>query len=132
MRLVMFVASLVPMSVCHAAGFPGTYGLEHQHGRIVAKFELRGGRLSGTVNFMGKAQMALFGGAIGDHASGTICAKDGDGVFDACRARRCADTDYRAKTPIPRQYERRAVAIAPHQRGDGVAGASLSRAGRGG
>ncbi len=83
MRIVIFAASWMLVCVCEAAGFPGVYALDQAYGRITAKLDQKGGRLTGTVDFMGKARMSLSGEVHGNRASGTLAAKDGTGVFEA-------------------------------------------------
>ena len=83
MRVVILLASWLLAGVCQAAGFAGSYAMDHAYGRISARLDQKGDLLSGKVNFMGKAQMDLAGRVIGGRASGTIAAKDGDGVFEA-------------------------------------------------
>ncbi len=83
MRTMILVASWLLVCVCEAAGFPGSYVLEHAYGRIDVNLDQKGGRLIGTVNFMGKAKLPLAGNVMGNRANGTLLAKDGAGVFEA-------------------------------------------------
>lgn len=83
MRLLPILAGFLFASFAHAADLAGTYVLENRQGRIVAKLDVRGERLTGTLDVMGKVEMTLTGSVTGDSASGTIYSTDGAGTFEA-------------------------------------------------
>lgn len=83
MRIAIFLASMLFICDAEAASLPGVYVIETPQGRIVAKLEVKGEKLTGSIDFGGKTEIKLAGTTQGDAASGTASSKDGAGSFEA-------------------------------------------------
>ena len=83
MRLLLLIAGLWFASTAGAAGFAGTYVLQGQQGPIVAKIEVRGTALTGSIDLAGQGTMKLTGAVTGNRARGAASSKDGTGTFEA-------------------------------------------------
>lgn len=66
-----------------AAGLGGTYIVETQQARVVARLEEQGARLTGTIEFGGQARINLAGVVTDNTARGSATSKDGAGEFEA-------------------------------------------------
>jgi hypothetical protein len=85
MRLLLLLGSLVVSCIAFAqvAGLAGTYVMESPGGTFVARFDVKGSLLTGTIDIAGQPLLRLSGAAKGNHSRGTIVSKDGNGEYEA-------------------------------------------------
>jgi hypothetical protein len=83
MRLLLLCVGLWFASLAGAAGLAGTYVLQGQQGPVVAKIEVRGTSLTGSIDLAGQGTMVLTGAVAGNRAHGTVSSQDGSGTFEA-------------------------------------------------
>jgi hypothetical protein len=71
-------------SPAFAAAMTGTYRFDSPQGAITATIEVRGGRLTGSIDFFGKSNATLDGSVHSESiASGSISFQQGSGAFSA-------------------------------------------------
>ena len=85
MRLVLLFAGLLGSMVALAqiAGLPGTYVLEAGGGTSIARLEVTGSMLTGTIDVNGRSTLRLAGAAKGNLSRGTVVSSDGSGSYEA-------------------------------------------------
>lgn len=76
MRLLLLIAGLWFASNAGAAGLAGSYVLQGRQGLIVAKIEVRGTALTGSIDLAGQGTMKLTGAVTGNRARGAIMPPD--------------------------------------------------------
>ncbi len=76
MRLLLLIAGLWFASNAAAAGLAGTCVLQGQQGLIVAKIEVSGTALAGSIDPAGQGTMKLTGAVTGNRARGPIMPPD--------------------------------------------------------
>jgi hypothetical protein len=82
-RILLVLVCCWFATLATAAGLGGTYAIDGQQGRIVAKLEEKGARLTGSIDFGGQTRINLVGAITGNTARGSATSKDGAGQFEA-------------------------------------------------
>jgi hypothetical protein len=85
MRVLLLLAGLLLSTPVFAqeGGLPGTYVLDAGGGTLVARIEMKGSTLTGTIDVNGKPSLRLAGVAKGNVSRGTIVSNDGAGTYEA-------------------------------------------------
>lgn len=85
MRLIWLLTGLFACAPAFAqvAGLPGTYVLDAGANSFVARFDVKGSVLNGTIDVNGKATLTLSGPARGNSSRGTVLSSDGNGTYEA-------------------------------------------------